>query len=198
VHAGRRKTGVAVAATGFLAASLVAVVLAHGAASSSASQARQDPCSRHAKRVTERSARISVQKSVFEVPSPWYYVPVCFTTAAIVQPMGYFTTQHPVAQCRPASVGGGCGAPVDRLGPDDGLIVFSTVLDPMSRSRFTSTLGGHPARVKVRHWGRCDVALDAWIRMDADDQVWAAACLNGAQAERLGSVMQMLRSAVYR
>ena len=117
--------------------------------------------------------------------------------------MGYFTTQRPVAQCRPASDGGGCGAPVDRLGPDDGLIVLSSEYTPMSDSRFTSTLGGDPARVKVRydaHPGRgvrCDVAVDAWIRLDGEHQMWVAACLNGARADHLGSLMQMLRTAVY-
>jgi hypothetical protein len=84
-----------------------------------------DRCSRHATPATTSStARFGHLR--IEVPQDWYATQACFNASGTSVPLGYLTTQHPIAQCRIRSAGAqgheSCGDPVGRLGEQDVLV----------------------------------------------------------------------------
>jgi hypothetical protein len=126
------------------------------------SKAVGDHCSRAATQATATTAPSTFDHLAMHVPVGWYPVKVCFQTGISVVPLGYMTTQPPIAQCRSNSHGEyGCGAPVDRLGDHSALVIVNELGAPFETFRPSTTIAGRPAQWCVaKGWAAGGVPAD--------------------------------------
>lgn len=112
--------------TACLVALLAAIALSASGCSRQSAAATSDKCSRAATPATSNTATATFGDVRIKVPKSWFATPACFITSGTSVPLGYLTTQHPIAQCRegrPGSQGHeSCGDPVDQLGEQDVLV----------------------------------------------------------------------------
>jgi hypothetical protein len=97
---------------------------------------------------THRSGTATYGGLVLRPPTSWQSVGVEFTTAALVQPLGYLTNQSPVPECRPDATGHtACGPPVAHLARAGVLVVINDAPLPALYFKPTTTVAGLPATV---------------------------------------------------
>jgi hypothetical protein len=163
-------------------------------------------CSRSLAPTTTRSSTATFDRVSLEVPKGWYSVPVCFRRGIGRSPLGYLTAQQPKAECRtepqhPSATS--CGAPVDRLGDHDVLVVISTTstadVTPIS---VNTTIGGRPAQLQraaaTDGIAGATYAVKATVRIDRADVIVVTAYLATDSARQRATIVHMLRTAKYR
>lgn len=193
--AGAKPKAVAIVSACAVVVALVAAFLFH--AHHGAEAAGGDRCSRDA-RPADGRARADIGGLSLLVPKGWYDVPVCFATAAMVQPAGYVTSQTPVAQCRPVHQGQvGCGPPVGDLASDDVLLVASTLprsADPGFRAM--ETIAGLPAQEHFEKPGYHGQRFaDVSVLVDSDTLVRLTAYAGSDARSRSDQLRAMIEGA---
>ena len=188
---------------GLLAVLILACSLTVAGCSGHKSKALGDRCSRAATAATATTPRSDFDHLALQVPVGWYPVKVCLTTAISVVPLGFLTTQPPIAQCRPDSHGNiGCHAPIDRLGDNDALVSVNEIGGPFETFRPHTTIAGRPAQWCVaRGWaaGGVPASTCADIMIGTNDLVRVTGYF-GKDASALKQVVRrmIVRSTISR
>lgn len=170
----------------------------------SPSAAPTDRCSSHAIPAPDTSTTARFERVLLHVPKGWYYVRVCFSTGALEYPLGYLTTQQPIAQCRPnphsPSHHIGCGAPVEMLRDDNVLVVINSTFPPPDFSP-NSTIAGRPAHLEraASPGGMAGATntIKATIKLKGGNFIEIYAYIRARNPGQRDTVLRMLRTATY-
>jgi hypothetical protein len=173
------------------------------------SQPVMDACAAEARPATVTSDVATFGRLRLRLPLGWYPVNPCqMNLSGFNVPLGFITTQPPVAQCSPGRRPGevGCGPPIRKLGDEDTLVEVETARVQAGDFRPNAAVAGRPAMLTlkkvVKVGGSARFTVYALIRGTVHHRVRdyiifsASAPADSADAQR--KVMKMLRTAIYR